>query len=438
MFFATPSSLKNSFFSITYISKMDKLLLQTLLSRFDKSAFKSFTKSFFEETGEELEALPNVHDEDVYFHPLIDSYGESLHSVYVFNYQPIEILNKVKELRIEKEKLKAVLDKISKQYRNQTGYWGIVSEVLKKDRKLQSIGFLTNFSGFTEDDYREILFPQYKELITTAKIKPHVLFVGSYDSFIDRDFGKAASLFEKFLSSYTDGLSINLNAEGIKANYFTQEKNLISGVFKEGKHLYEPVYVNTKESSILSEFSSLIERSNREDQLEGFLRNNYREIFGPRYDKIETQIWLKFPEIDIKGSNRRLDVFLRNSIENDWELFEIKKANLKLARTYRDIPVFCNEVFAAKQQLKNYKKILDNDSVKRKFAKSGIEYFEPSLRLVIGRTPSISLKEWRHLIAINNDGVKIITYDELIKEMSIRLKDREAALILKNLIRYFF
>jgi hypothetical protein len=86
--------------------------------------------------------------------------------------------------------------------------------------------------------------------------------------------------------------------------------------------------------------------------------------------------------------------------------------------------VITAEVLYAIQQVQNYAGVLAQDKVKRKFAADGIEYFEPVLKLVIGRRPQISYQQWRSLVVRNEKDVKIITFDDLIKEMAIRLKDR--------------
>jgi len=84
------------------------------------------------------------------------------------------------------------------------------------------------------------------------------------------------------------------------------------------------------------------------------------------------------------------------------------------------IPVFVNAVHNSIQQIQNYKRILSQDNVKRKLALDGIEYYEPEYRLVIGRNPDISLAQWRNLKKSNENGLKISTYDELLKEAEKR------------------
>lgn len=146
----------------------------------------------------------------------------------------------------------------------------------------------------------------------------------------------------------------------------------------------------------------------------------YKDIFGYKFDRIEPQIWLRFPELDIANKNRRMDIFLHNSIINDWELYELKKI-IPLTKTYRDIPVFTSEINSSIQQIKNYYRILQNHSVKEKLQRDGIEYFEPTLSIVVGRTSELSHDMWRWLVTTNKE-IKILTYDDLLAEMSMRLK----------------
>jgi hypothetical protein len=123
----------------------------------------------------------------------------------------------------------------------------------------------------------------------------------------------------------------------------------------------------------------------------------------------------------MNNKERRLDIFLRNSVIRDWELFELKKP-IKLVNNYRDIPVLANQVHSSIQQLRNYENILGQEKVKNHFKKEGIEYYYPELRLVIGRSPDIPIEQWRWLQATNNSSrLKIITYDDILKEMEARL-----------------
>ena len=181
------------------------------------------------------------------------------------------------------------------------------------------------------------------------------------------------------------------------------------------------------DSAVLCQFETLLKSDPKESQLEDFLAAHYQDVFGRKYDRIETQLWLRFPGVDIANKNRRLDVFLRNSVSNDWDLFEIKRL-IPLSRTYRDVPVLASEVLNAIQQAKNYSRVLQQDSVKRHFAQQGIEYYEPCLNVVVGRTPEIPHEQWRWLQSISDMSVNIIAFDELIAELRLRLADKYAML----------
>ncbi|MBU0595909.1 DUF4263 domain-containing protein [Candidatus Bipolaricaulota bacterium] len=170
---------------------------------------------------------------------------------------------------------------------------------------------------------------------------------------------------------------------------------------------------------ILLEFERLLNAHALERELEEFIAAHYRLMLGARYNRIETQLWLRFPTLDIGNRDRRLDVFLRNAVTADWELFELKK-NVDITRTVRDVPVLRSEVYSAIQQLLNYKRILNQDHVKRQLAEEGIEYCEPEMRLVIGGTPTISQDQWRWLRSTIQGSVKLITYDDIRREMEER------------------
>ena len=154
--------------------------------------------------------------------------------------------------------------------------------------------------------------------------------------------------------------------------------------------------------------------------LEEFLQEHYRDIFGNHYDKIATQLWLKFPELDIGNKVRRMDLFMRNSVSDDWEMYELKRANVIPAKNVRGVPMFTDLVYQAIAQAKNYKALLQQDAVKRKFAQEGIEYFEPEINIIVGKKSGISTAQWRRMIADHRGDVKIRTYDEFFKEASYR------------------
>jgi len=308
----------------------------------------------------------------------------------------------------------------------------MVSECLREDQKLQSVGFLLNLSGVPEKQYKDIVIPRYCGLLQDMGIAVRQVLLGSYDSFVLKTPQKTKGALRKFLQTHEEGISIQLCEDRVRVSPFTAENCLSAGVSWSARQPFEPVFPKiTQKRQILAEFEALIQGSSTEAELEEFLVTHYRDIFGPRYDRVETQILLRFPELDIGGKDRRFDLFLRDSVIGDWELHELKRV-AKLTGTYRDVPVITQEVQHAIQQVRNYSRILAQDAVKRKFASEGIEYFEPSLNLIIGKSPQIPHEQWRWLMTTHGRDVRIVTFDELLRESRERLRDRESFLNLSN------
>ena len=401
---------------------MGKRFLKNFLTHLSKYAFEAFVINFFNEPKNNypFESFPEI-GEGVFRQELLDSYGGSIHALYIIHFLPIEVFNHPKQVIIADPSIIGKLNRIRNKYTGQLGQWGMVSPHLVPSKKLNELFFLNNFADISENKYEDIILPRYKKILNKFKVKPHFYGVGTCDSFVEKNFDGVKKAIEVLLSQKGEGLCISLQEEQLSVQRLTSEKSLFAGVSQNRKQPYEPIYINLlrKKEEVLVEFERLIKKETKESELEKFISANYNEIFGPKYNSIETQLWLRFPELDIAGKNRRLDVFLRNSVTNDWELFELKRP-VKLTSNYRDVPIIAHEVTRAIQQIKNYAKILSQDAVKKKFAKEGIEYYEPSLNLVIGRTPQIPLPQWRWLLKTNEKGLKIFTYDALLAEMQLR------------------
>lgn len=137
-----------------------------------------------------------------------------------------------------------------------------------------------------------------------------------------------------------------------------------------------------------------------------------------------------FSEFDIGNKERRLDIFMRNSISKDWDIYELKRSSVKLTKTKSDVPMFVSAVHDAMTQLRNYKRILNQDKVKREFEAKGIKYYNPQFNLVIGKKPNISDEKWRWLLSHQSD-LNIITYDELLNSAKERLNSLKSVLAYK-------
>ncbi|HEY9815672.1 MAG TPA: Shedu anti-phage system protein SduA domain-containing protein, partial [Candidatus Obscuribacterales bacterium] len=293
---------------------------------------------------------------------------------------------------------------------------GILGEVIT------SFYILSNLSGLAESYYQDALLPQISQALGRVGWTENVVSgIGTPDSFFQNDPQTASDVLEDFLSSYSDGLCISIYPERPPdVSMYMCGKHLTSGVSRQTFFPCESVVKITRTSEILEEFQELLQRQLSEAQWEAFLKHHYQEIFGPYYDRIETQVWLRLPEIDPEVSGRRIDLFLRNAVAGDWELVELKRPS-PIFRSKRSIPGFCAEVNDAIQQIKHYDRILRSDSVRKRLAEEGIEYYEPELKVVIGRRPSIPQKDWRWLLKSCDRDVKLITYDCLIEEMKARI-----------------
>lgn len=248
------------------------------------------------------------------------------------------------------------------------------------------------------------------------------LGVGNINTFLtasSSNFEEISNIINDFFMSYTDGVSICVSEDKIDVSDYVVQSEF-SGVTQTSHHIVQPSFKLLHKRSVLEELGRILNSDVQERILEEFLQEHYRDIFGNHYDKIATQLWLKFPELDIGNKDRRMDLFMRNSVSDDWEMYELKRANVIPAKNVRGVPMFTDLVYQAIAQAKNYKALLQQDAVKRKFAQEGIEYFEPEINIIVGKKSGISTAQWRRMIADHRGDVKIRTYDEFFKEASYR------------------
>ena len=406
-------------------SVLDVTSLKKILSRFNRHAFAKFVyqlcagnRSRFEGSGWLTEV-----GEDVFYGAILYSYGGSLHNVWILHFLPEEIIAHPDRIHCEDPDLVMRLRNVAKMYKGRSGYTGYF-EPLEKVRQLQNVAVVTNIYGYERSAYVDTIIPGYREMVKKSGLRtPFQL--GSYDSFLDLNEEQTRTKILSFLTNNSDGLSIALHPEKPSVSQFSVESPM--AVRGDGKPTpVEPVYTESKKAEAILEFESLLKPNISEARIEKFLKANFQYVFGFEYDRIETQLWLKFPELDIAKKNRRLDIFIRNSIFNDWDLYELKRV-VPVTGSHRDIPVLTSEVTRAIQQTLYYEKLLNSDIIRRRLAKDGIEYASPSLNLVIGRTPQIENSHWRWLTKNASSSVRILTYDNLLDSMRIRIREREGA-----------
>ncbi|OFX56970.1 MAG: hypothetical protein A2046_05400 [Bacteroidetes bacterium GWA2_30_7] len=409
---------------------MELQLAKQILSTFNKETFISFVYEMWKildiETTERTHKISNIPEigndifeiQHIEGHPALPA-KQGFNLIIPF-FQPIELFDNNKTINLIDNILRIKLEKYKSKIEERLSDWQFWTN---GDYIMPNIMFFTNFEGYKEKFYQKHLIPKFNKVVKQIGINYGEIGVGSLDTFFynNNDKNNTLKALSNFLTNSHREISLSFTNENFNIDVFNSDKYLTKGLLKADNNPYETIFIEKSKckSEIIKEFEFLINTNVNEQKLETFLTQYYKEIFGYKYDRIETQLWLKFPEIDIANKNRRLDIFLRNSIERDWELFELKKTQ-KLTATYRDIPVFKSEIQHAIQQIRNYEKILNQEKVKTKFAKEGIEYYNPELRLVVGNKPDISVEQWRFLKTANENRLKIITYEDLISEMKIR------------------
>ncbi|UXH76212.1 DUF4263 domain-containing protein [Roseateles amylovorans] len=405
---------------------MSAEIARRLLSRLTPSAFAAFTEAMFQSDEEPLAAFRNAGN-GVFVRPLRSSYGGSLHEVFVRHWtcgvQSTPSLNSITRDPF----LRSTLRRIRSIYGNQLGAWGMVSPYIVPAKQLQSLAFLTNITGNAKDDYETEIVPRYAAAARKCGLRPPLVLVGSYDSYVDKVLGKTSSTLLDLLSRHSDGVRIACENETFSVQRYEVEGSLTGAIQRSEAVAYEPVYILSPQpgDDLLREFEHLLNSNAEESRLEAFLSANFRQVFGQKYDRIETQLWLKYPELDIAGRTRRTDLFMRNSITNDWELLELKRPDTRLATAYRSVPNLSRDVMGGVEQLRNYARILAQQSVRDSLRRRGIEYFQPDLTLVVGRSPTISVAQWRWLVSSIHD-VQVTTYGSLLDELRVRGAERGA------------
>ena len=400
-------------------------LIKAVLSRFTSATFKQFIRELF--TREECEPLPeaNYLGDGVFCESFINAYLGNLCRVLVLQHLPLSLFTNPRiEALSSDPTLTERLMRIKEMFQGRAGYFGMVSPELVKATQLRSLAFLLNLSGVQKERYFDEIIPQYSQLARSLGLHAPVTMVGSYDSFTDLNGDRVKSVLKRLLSSGSDGIAIQITPSGPGVLSFGSQTSFESGVLLSNICPYEPVVASLAQQNeqLIREFEELLRADGSEEQIEQFLVAHAKEIFGEKYDRVESQIWLRFPELDIAGKERRTDLFMRNAVSSDWDLFEIKNP-ISLVRGYRDGPVFVAEVAHAITQLKRYSHLFATPAVREQLKRSGIEYFEPTLNLVIGRKPQIPLQQWRWLLANHDKDVHLITYDDLLGEMKVRLNE---------------
>ena len=389
------------------------------MERFDRNAFDSFFQKLISDSsyGRDVKRVNEIDDR--IFDCLPERFNYSVDAFFLC-YEPYSIYQKFDKNNIDFNSLRSLVKKYITN-RKYEGPWipqyGI------------TLYMINNFDSSKLNISDEKLMEVYnQELTSVLPSDTYSIGVGNLNTFVTaspENEDRIHDLLVDFISCNDDGLCISLSSnEATISRFFTE--SAFSGITNNSRSIIQPIYKRISlASNILSEFNKLIYSDACESQLEDFLCEHYKQIFGNNYDSISTQLWLKFPDLDIGQRERRLDIMMRNAVQGDWELFELKRSNVELTKTISDVPMFVSAVYDAISQAKNYKRLLEQDKVKRALAAEGIEYYQPEINLVIGKRPSISNAQWRRLLADNQNGLKITTYDTLLCEAQNRLSEFE-------------
>ena len=268
-----------------------------------------------------------------------EAYSEFV-GVYLVQDVPFELFHEPRDIDFKTPYLMKMLARIREDYSEKFFLYG---PQMVPTNELNTIYFLNNLRGFSLDFYRDVLLPKYEAITTEAGLYLEGgdvggVLVGSADSFVEQMPDPTLRILDDFLRTNRHGLSIELTHGPPAVRDFSSEKPLSAGVARVSNAPCAPVYGAQPESRdpVIKEFEDLLAGNPKEDVLEKFLTKHYRRIFGPKYDRIETQIWLRFPKLDINAKNRRLDLFLRNAVSGDWELYELKRI-VPVTSNYRGI-----------------------------------------------------------------------------------------------------
>lgn len=387
-------------------------IAQLAIRLLSKHGFEAFVKYLIEHDTNFYNAcqLSNI-DERIIESPPEHHYQSA--DAFILNYHPTALYQDFSLKNIDFHELEEIITKYLKE--RKYPIW------LPSDGT--TIYSVNNYDSRLLGISDEELLDYYKKRLNGVLSSDVRLGIGNINTFLQNTENKDNCINSKvsdFFRGFNDGLSICISENQVAASHFIGT-NEFPGITAYTNSITQPVIKLISMSNVLDEFNELLNSDSNEQKLEEFLMTHYRFIFGDNYDCITTQLWIKFPELDIGHSNRRLDIFMRNSVTSDWELFELKRPSVKLTKTMRDVPMFTNEVYNAIAQVKNYKNLLSQDSVRRQFEKEGIEYFQPEIHLVIGRCPEITNSQWRRIIS-DESALRILTYDNLYRAAENRLR----------------
>lgn len=395
---------------------MDKETIATVIDHLDINSYEELYYFLLKNTDDFSSSRKLTHiDSRIIENPPMRFY--QIAEAFILNYYPYSLYKDFNIKKLDLSELKTLIELYvtSRSYDLWLPTDGTIIYAIGNydSRKL----------GITDDELLEF----YKAELDTYLPSSCDLGLGNIHTLVNSG-SPNDKLIERFFNENDSGICINLSDDQILATRFIAEKEF-EGIIAPSNIVFQPIIKKVLDADDkLDEFNQLINADTKESVLEDFLTTYHELFFGDKYDTLSTQVWLEFPDIDIGNRNRRLDIVMRNSTSKDWDIFELKRSSVKLTKTKSDIPMFVSAVNDAIAQLKNYKHILSQDSVRRSLEEKGIKYYKPTMNLVIGKKPNLSPKKWDWLLSQHQD-LNIITYDDLLNSAKTRLN------VLKKLLK---
>ncbi len=387
-------------------------LEKRILSTFNKSTYEAFVKCILSNSYDEQ--VEGFISSDKLSMPYFVRYQEDgIYELYEHHYLTNFYFlnqNNIQRKFVTPEIKKSVAQIIKNYIENPVRDW--------RTHHFGKIFLMTNLYNFSENDYEEFFS------LLEKMVNPKLSYgIGSIDTFFKEKSEEVNSYLRSFFRTSYDGIVLCVGKDHVEARAYFTENILSSGIMHASKLPLESIVTTNiiNQFYLIEELNNVI-NSGDEHMIEEFIKENYATVLGKQYDRIETQIWLKFPDLDIGNRNRRLDVFAHNSIRDDWELFELKP-DLDIITETRGVPTFTKAVYKAITQSKNYYRLLQQDTVKQKLKLEGIEYFEPVISIVMGKAPQLTKEKWQWLLNEHRD-INLLTYDNIIQEMKLNLTDK--------------
>lgn len=173
--------------------------------------------------------------------------------------------------------------------------------------------------------------------------------------------------------------------------------------------------------TIIENFEYLINKENvKEKELQLFFEAYPQLLLTDLYTSLYPQITL----IDNATNKLRPDFLLRK-IDSDFvDIIEIKRpVSKKLHKTFRNQPIFIDELQKAIIQIKCYREWFQQTDNRKKIKdKYGVDGYEPTATIVIGRKNSFENETVKKRLYLN-ERINLLTYDDLLSLAKKRKRD---------------